>query len=377
VAEVPDVLPTARRLAVPTRVLMLRTRPGVPSPLETIVPLLAESLRERGYRVDMEYWGRRNRPERGFARVMNRLSDIRRIRRRLSRMAYDVLFIHTAHDWKTLLRDVPLLFIAGPLVHATVVQIHGSLTERLEPTGHRAFRAATRSLTRKADAVILCSTVECDAFRKFDRRSEFHVAYNPYEPLTGLLPEAPWRLPHDRPIVLFAARLIPEKGILDLLDAMPEVLHRVACHLLVAGAGVLERELTERLARPPLAGHGTFVGHLDRARLSLALTQADIFVLPTYHIEGFPHVVQEAFGHGVPVITTPTRGLTDHLIDGIHGRLVPPRDPPRLAAAIIELLEDSELRRRMSEASRRKARDFSPAVVTDRYVDILEELLRR
>jgi len=82
------------------------------------------------------------------------------------------------------------------------------------------------------------------------------------------------------------------------------------------------------------------VGYLDWAHLELAYSLTTIFVLPTYHIEGFPAVIQDALGHGLPIIATPIRGVADHLIDGIHARLIPPKHPAKLAQALVELLKD-------------------------------------
>jgi glycosyltransferase involved in cell wall biosynthesis len=79
---------------------------------------------------------------------------------------------------------------------------------------------------------------------------------------------------------------------------------------------------------------------------------------------------------GLPIVTTPTRGISDHLVDGVHALFVPPRDPRALADAIERLLRDSALRKRMSGANRAKVRDFAPEKVAGQYLRALEEIVR-
>jgi glycosyltransferase involved in cell wall biosynthesis len=169
--------------------------------------------------------------------------------------------------------------------------------------------------------------------------------------------------------------LIPEKGIQVLLAAIPLVLEQVECHFLIAGIGPLESEVRTRLSEPPYKGHVSWAGYLDWDHLELAYSLTTVFTLPTYYFEGFPAVIQDALGYGLPIVTTATRGMADHLVDGVHARMVPPQDPAALAKALIDLLQDPSRRRSMSVTNLKKAEDFSPEVVAPQYIRILEELL--
>lgn len=71
--------------------------------------------------------------------------------------------------------------------------------------------------------------------------------------------------------------------------------------------------------------------------------RADIFVLPGWS-EGFPTVVAEAMDVGLLIVRAREQGMADHLAKRVNALLVPPRDPPGLAAAIDRLLEDASLR---------------------------------
>jgi ribosomal protein S18 acetylase RimI-like enzyme len=82
----------------------------------------------------------------------------------------------------------------------------------------------------------------------------------------------------------------------------------------------------------------------------------DVFVLPS-HREGFPRAAMEAAAMGLPIVATDIRGCRQVVDDGINGVLVPVMDPVALASAIQKIGDDSELRRKMAEASARISRE--------------------
>jgi glycosyltransferase involved in cell wall biosynthesis len=361
------------------KILMLTTYPNVKGPFRKIVPLLSEALRKNGFHVVEVPWGRHHDTESVGEKVKNRFADILRIRSILLQDQFDIMFIHNgAHDLKGIVRDIPLLMATRGLYRRAVLQIHGADLSFITKEGHITRKALNHLLCSQLDGVILSSQLELEVFSQFVRTSRFFVADDIYQkknfPDALPVPQQ-WNLPDGRPIIFFAARLIPEKGIQQLLTAIPLVLEQVECHFLIAGVGPLESEVRKRLSEPPLKGHASWVGYLDWDHLELAYSLTTVFTLPTYYFEGFPAVIQDALGYGLPIVTTATRGMADHLLDGVHAKMVPPQDPVALANALIDLLQNPSLRGSMSAANLKKAEDFSPEVVIPQYISILEELL--
>jgi glycosyltransferase involved in cell wall biosynthesis len=359
-------------------ILMLGAHPGLQGPLPKIVPLLARALRTQGYTVEECGWGKHLDQESWWQMVAGRALDIFRIRLRLSRERPDILFIASALNGRALLRDILLLLATQGRTHRTLLQFHGSRLAAVSQPGQPVFKAAARLLFSLCGGVIVSSQIERQALSQFAPRQQFFVADNIYQPeFCAPSSQVPpdWELPVDKPIVFFAARLIPEKGILDLLTAIPLVLKEIPCHFLLAGGGPLETEVRKRLSRSPWKEHASWVGYLDWPHLELAYNLTSIFVLPTYHDEGFPAVIHDALGHGLPIVTTPIRGLADHLVEGVNACLVSPQNPAELARAIIELLKDPQLRQRMATANREKVVDFSSDVVVMQYLKILQKVV--
>lgn len=94
------------------------------------------------------------------------------------------------------------------------------------------------------------------------------------------------------------------------------------------------------------------LGGLPRSSMGNAYRASDMVLIPTFANEGTSLAALEAMGHGVPVVATNVGGLNDAIQDGVTGLLVPP-DPQALAAAVVQLAADKELRKRLGAEGRR------------------------
>ncbi|MFQ5718256.1 MAG: glycosyltransferase family 4 protein [Acidobacteriota bacterium] len=101
----------------------------------------------------------------------------------------------------------------------------------------------------------------------------------------------------------------------------------------------------------------------------------DVFVLASDR-EGMPNAVLEAMAAGLPVVATRVTGTEDVVVDGVTGRLVELDDLEGFVDAVAELLDDRELARRMGEAGRMRAAEFSVEKMVSRTVSVYEEILR-
>ena len=103
---------------------------------------------------------------------------------------------------------------------------------------------------------------------------------------------------------------------------------------------------------------------------------ADVFCLPT-RFEPFGTSFVEAMGYGLPCVGPKAWAVPEIIEDGRTGYLVPPEDAESFAAALLELLRDSALRRRMGDAGRERAQGrFTWPGIAERMVQALEPVLR-
>ncbi|MBI4938464.1 MAG: glycosyltransferase [Nitrosomonadales bacterium] len=181
-------------------------------------------------------------------------------------------------------------------------------------------------------------------------------------------------IPHDAPVILFVGRIAPDKGVRELFAAFDELKAAgSAAHLVLVGPFDSERGGGEdhSLRGIDRVPDTHFAGYTERPEAYMAI--ADILCLPSYR-EGFGTVVIEAAAMGVPTVGTDIYGLSDAVVNGETGILVPPRDSSALAAALAILLKQEARRTEMGLAAKERAKKNFEAGRVNRMV--VEEYLR-
>lgn len=153
-----------------------------------------------------------------------------------------------------------------------------------------------------------------------------------------------------RTVLAAASRLSPEKGVNQLLDAMPAILKKNRnVTLLIFGDGPLMVRLRSQAARLGCAEHVRFAGLVPD--FASYVGEVDVFVLPSLS-EGLPNALLEAMAASRPVVATSVGGVKDLLRDGENGLVVRPADSEALAAAVLRLASDPELASRLGRSAR-------------------------
>ena len=231
----------------------------------------------------------------------------------------------------------------------------------------RRQRTLVGRALRAADAVVAPSRFTASVVQQTagigDRRLVVLPHAHPAEmPLVlGVQPQL-----RNQSRVLSVARLVPEhayKGIDTLLTMWPRVLEAVPqAELQVVGDGPDRPRLEAEARRLGLDGRARFAGALDDAALARAYGEAAVFALPVRTTvgsqaggEGFGLVYLEAAAAGLPVVAGNGGAIPEVVRDGETGLLVDPQAPDEVARAIVRLLRDPELARRMGEAAQRRA----------------------
>jgi glycosyltransferase involved in cell wall biosynthesis len=180
----------------------------------------------------------------------------------------------------------------------------------------------------------------------------------------------------DGELVLTVSRLTVQKGIPTLLKAAA-IVHAVRPGVRFLLVGPRESEGPFAVDQALIDRHAPYVvAPGARADVPALLGLSDVFVCPTEYREGIPRVLLEAGLAGVPMVATRVPGCDDVVTENWNGHLVPQRDPPALAAAILDLLQDPARARAMGQRSVEFVRhEFDLNVVADRYTDLYKELL--
>lgn len=172
------------------------------------------------------------------------------------------------------------------------------------------------------------------------------------DPAAGRAVRAELGIPKDAEVVLRVARYDPQKDWPALVAAWQRLAPtHPSAHLVACGRGVIAAAPDLRaLIRGPGAARVHLLG--ERDDVAALHAAADVAVSSSAYGETFPLVIGEAMAAGVPVVTTDVGDCA--LLVGDTGRVVPPGDPDRLAAAIGELLSDAGQRRDLGDAARQR-----------------------
>lgn len=300
---------------------------------------------------------------------------------------FDVVHTHNEHSFAAMVAaylrrktDVPL-----------ILTCHGQLIfgSKMTDCFERAYsRIIGRAIFKAADRIISLSSSDLDYISSlgidpkkismlpnaidpgelFKMDSGTFKADNPRNSfLQGL---------NGKRIIMFVGPVIQRKGVEYLIKSIPKVLRKTgdnSVFVLVGGGDFLNqaRQLTTEMQ---INDHVIFTGRLTEEELIETYRCADLFVLPSLS-EGLPTSILEAMYFGLPVVATDIPGVKDHFKD--VALLVPPKNEDRLAEAIVKLLDDEELRRRLSKAGEELVkRKYTWDVVAREYEKVYIELLR-
>ena len=146
-------------------------------------------------------------------------------------------------------------------------------------------------------------------------------------------------LPEEK-IVLFVGRLVYEKGIHVLINAIPKILNKVNAKFIIVGSGYMKEQLLNIVRSMALEHKVLFQGFVDEQTLLKLQRTADVSVVPSL-FEPFGIVALEAMAAGSPVVVSDTGGLSEIVEHDVTGLKVYPNNPDSLAWGITRILQDN------------------------------------
>lgn len=232
--------------------------------------------------------------------------------------------------------------------------------------GEDEYQAASSQLPGQR-VELLPNGVDCAGFAQGDGAA-FRAAYG---------------LSAERRLILCVSRIDYQKNQIGLVEAMPQVLARCPeAHLVLLGPVTIEsyqQRLQARVRELGLEARVTWIPGLraDDPLLIGAYHAAEVFCLPSLH-EPFGIVILEAWAAGLPVVASRVGGIPSFTRDGEDILHAIPGDSGSLAAALLRLLEQPGLARRLAAAGQTKARrDYDWSRISERLLSLYRDLVRR
>ncbi len=300
------------------------------------------------------------------------IPDRRRIAQAIRAIGPDVVHAHSADR-----------FALGAIESGlpALVTVHGiiEIESQLEPTlpgrlrGYMRNRIAATAL-RKMCNVILLSSYVAEHYRTSLAHARTWTIENPVGDHFFELPGS-----STPGVILHSGLLIPRKGIRNLLEAVALARKKIPhVKLRLAGMATVPHyrsEIDETIGRLNLADHVDFLGGLSSDGVAEEIRRSSLLVMVSKQ-ETLPVAIQEAMAAGRPVIASPVGGIPHIVRHGESGFLVEYGDPEGLASRLVELLQNDELRAKMSRRAREIAENkFRLESVCRRTLDVYREVI--
>jgi len=157
--------------------------------------------------------------------------------------------------------------------------------------------------------------------------------------------------------------LVERKGHDMVLRALPQILEKVPNLIyLIVGDGQNKKNLLKLRSRLKLDQNVIFTGYLSDNELPALYQASSALIMPARQgpegdIEGFGLVFLEANSHGLPVIAGNTGGQTEAVVDGSTGLIVDSLSTSQIAQAVIKLITDQKLARRLGEQGKKRVQE--------------------
>lgn len=234
--------------------------------------------------------------------------------------------------------------------------------------------AIEQRVIREADAVVaLCPQDQDDLINLYgaDPARLFIIpnGYNPTEfyPVDKALARIVLGLEPTEPVILQLGRMVPRKGVDNVVRALGHLrrTYGTVARLLIVGGESDEPDpqqtpeigrLMQLAETEGVSEWVTFTGRRQRETLRYYYSAADVFVTTPWY-EPFGITPLEAMACGTPVVGSAVGGIKQTVLDGETGFLIPPNDPPALAAKLAALLYSKKLRTVMSEEAVRHVQE--------------------
>jgi glycosyltransferase involved in cell wall biosynthesis len=295
--------------------------------------------------------GSEGRNEGAAARVARLLLSPWQLAACLVARRIDILHLNTSLDPKPYWRDAAYLGVARLLGRRVILQIHGGRLAHELFAGRPWSTGLLRRVLCAADTVVALGQQEWRALRDFAPQARVELIPHAVAAVPAKAMAARSMAASELQL-LFLGRLDAAKGLYELLDAV-DLLVRGGrqMRLVIAGDGPEEAGLRSRIADLKLQPRVELAGARFGVDKQTLLSQAHVFVLPSYR-EGLPYALLEAMAAGMAPVVSSVGAVPDVVGYGEHGLLVAPRNIGQLAYALARLHDDRGLLARLGAAAR-------------------------
>ena len=301
------------------------------------------------------------------------LAGCQAVYRAVRREAFDIVHIH----WPL---PHALFGYLAKRAGAKIVTTFYGVELRWVKTRMPLFRSFLRWGIGFSDRITAISTFTAKEVQDLIPEKAIPIEIIPYTISVSSTPKEETTVTRDKPMLLFAGRLVERKGVEYLLRAFAVVIKDVPSDLVIVGEGPEKERLMRLSSELGLDGKAVFRGWVSQEELASLYSQCNAFVLPAIidsrgDTEGLGVVLLEAMVYKKPVVASELGGITDIVIPEETGLLVKEKKVQELASAILRILKDPMLAERLGLGGYKRLREhFSWDRITQAWQSLYASL---
>lgn len=198
----------------------------------------------------------------------------------------------------------------------------------------------------------------------------FHVSVT-----KALKPSIRKKLSLSGEVIVSSGRLVPWKGMVEVVSMMPDILKSIpTAYLVIIGDGPERERIEKEISKLKLEDHVRLTGRLSQDELFEYIKAADVFVLNTAY-EGLSHLILETMSIGTPVVTTDVGGNPEVIEHGRSGALLTPNDKESFVEAIVGFLSERAIAFSIAKQAKKKVGKFTDEEMLSRISKELQSLI--
>ena len=179
----------------------------------------------------------------------------------------------------------------------------------------------------------------------------------------------------EKNIILFFGNIVPDKGLDTLIASIPIVAKEIPdIKLIIAGDGIIPKK-SQEIIKKYKENFEVHNYYIPNEKVAEFFSRANLVVIPRRAHEGHSGSLTIAYSFGKPIITTSVGEYPRLVRDSGCGLVVPPNNPKALAEAIIKVLEDDKLRKKMSKNALKMAEKLSWDRIAKMHIKVYERVL--
>jgi glycosyltransferase involved in cell wall biosynthesis len=341
-------------------------------------------MEKSGYSCDRFNYAGKDGYEGKIGRLYIILINAYRLSRLAAKFQPDVIYFNSRLEVLAGIRDALTIFIVKCFYRRKVrfiIKSHGSDLEVVNDKQWIIRRIVMPYLRKQVDAWLMLSgeeKTELDKLFYFDPEKVW-VSQNIIRTkqfISDSLFKQNHNIPPDHTVLLFSGRIIAEKGIFEVLNAVADLKSNTKITLIIVGSGNAMEEVVALCKSLNIDKNVIFTGFISEQKVIPYYSNCDILVFPTYFPEGFPMALFNSVSAGMCVITTPTRAAIDYLKDPQNCLWVKPQNSGSVTEALGKLLSNESLRIQMKKNNKEMGPMFSQARVCENIERILQKLIQ-